>query len=81
MGKKNRDIGEHKKSRHAKFQWIPSNLKNSNEIGTYASLPRSPSIVYKSATHDAITNVFRLTWDGMPRRDYRACAAIKNGRW
>ena len=58
--KKNRDIGEHKKSRHAKFQWIPSNLKNSNEIGTYASLPRSPSIVCKSATHDAITHVFRL---------------------
>ena len=32
--KKQRDIFWHKKSRHAKFQQIPSNLKNRNEIGT-----------------------------------------------
>ena len=32
------------KSRHAKFQWIPSSLKNRCEIGTYAFLRGSPSI-------------------------------------
>ena len=44
LGKKRVDFW-HKKSRHAKFQQILSNLKNRNEIGTYASLPRSPSII------------------------------------
>ena len=43
--KKQRDIFWHKKSRHAKFQQIPSNLKNRNKIGTYASFPQSPSIL------------------------------------
>ena len=43
LWKKNTDIFWHEKSRHAKFQRIPSNLKNRNEIGTYASLPQSPS--------------------------------------
>ena len=43
-GKKT-DIFWHKKSQHAKFQRIPSNLNNCNEIGTYASLPRSPSFI------------------------------------
>ena len=43
-GKKNRDIFWHKKSQHAKFHQIPENLKNRNEIGTHASLWRSPSI-------------------------------------
>ena len=41
-----------KKHRHAKFQWIPSNLKNRNEIGTYASLWRSP----------LITDLPRMEW-------------------
>ena len=35
----------HKKSWHAKFQQILSNLKNHYEIGTYAPLPRSSSII------------------------------------
>ena len=43
-GKKT-DIFLQKKSRHAKFQRIPSNLKNRTEIGTYASLWRSSSIM------------------------------------
>ena len=43
--KKNTEIFQHKKNRHTKFQWIPSISKNRNEIGTYASLPRSPSIM------------------------------------
>ena len=44
--KEHRDIFWHKKSRHAKFQWIPRNLKNRNEIGTFTSLPRSHSIIF-----------------------------------
>ena len=42
--KKHKDIFWHKKSQHAKFQRILSNLKNRTEIGTYASVWRSPSI-------------------------------------
>ena len=36
---------KHRKSQHAKFQQILSNLKNHNEIGTYIFLRRSPSIL------------------------------------
>ena len=42
LWKKKQNIFWHKKSQHAKFQQIPSNLKNRNEIGTYASLWQSP---------------------------------------
>ena len=42
--KKNTGKSFDTKSQHAKFQQIPSNLKNHNEIGTYAPLQRSPSI-------------------------------------
>ena len=42
--KKNTGTFFNTKSQHAKFQWILSNLKNRNKIGTYASLPWSPSI-------------------------------------
>ena len=45
------------KSRHAKFQQIPSNLKICNEIGTYAHLPWSPSIIIPEIT---IINLSRI---------------------
>ena len=34
------------KSQHAKFQRIPSNLKNHNEIGTYASINGALQLLY-----------------------------------
>ena len=60
-GKRHRDIFWHKKSRHAKFQRTPSNLKNHNKTCTYASLPRSPSIDFIARTQNTVDYILELT--------------------